>query len=193
MARYSKLWERKIPSGPRGTVLGMEGSPWGRMGQHYESNSDEGSKPAREGLIKGKDPVWESGNVGKGKCGRRLGSRRRIVWWETWEEGGNGADGGGIFFLGLGGGKSKIVVASVNSELGKFALIFRFGSKLYKLPDTASRSCYCVSKLGVTFHFIWTGMGIGVFHQRFVRSSRAFLAGGNFTEYRIPCYLELLR
>lgn len=56
----------------------------------------------------------------------------------TWEEGGNGADGGGFF----GGGNSKIVVASANSELGKFALIFRFGSKLYKLPDTASRSCY---------------------------------------------------
>lgn len=86
----------------------MEGSPWGRMGQHYESNGDAGSKSAREGLIKGNVPVWENGNVGKGKYGRRVGRRRRIVWWERGRRVEMGRMEGGFFLGGLEGENRKL-------------------------------------------------------------------------------------
>lgn len=45
----------------------MEGSPWGRMGQHFESNGDVGNESAKEGLIKIK---FQCGKRGEGSTVR---------------------------------------------------------------------------------------------------------------------------
>lgn len=121
----------------------MEGSPWGRMGQHYESNGDGGSKSAREGLIRKSSSVGEEkcgegegrgtgrDGDGEGKYGRRLGAiEGRWFGGQRGEEGRNGADGGGIMSVrdwdwgGIGGGTGEME----NRRTGRSFTSTKFGA-----------------------------------------------------------------